>query len=287
METLHPLIMLLIAANAVATYQGFKSTEHFRKYAFEVDPILMGREYERLFTSGFLHVNWMHWSFNMLTLYFFSDTLTLILGIGGFLAVYFGSLLAGNLLALYVHKEHGDYRAVGASGAVSGVVFASLILFPESEIGFIFIPIAIPGWLYGIVFILGSIYGIKSQLGNIGHDAHLGGAVAGMLITMIMQPKVLQLHPFIIAAFLLPALAFLYLIITKPEALLIDNYVNYQKQQFQAKKKENKSTKKQQVTLEKVQEMDRLLDKINQEGYDALSPVEKDRLKYISKEMGD
>lgn len=175
----------------------------------------------RLISSGFLHVSWQHLLFNMFSLYMFSDSVELVLGSGKFLLIYFTSLVGGNLLSLLVHKNHSDYSAVGASGAVSGIIFAAIALQPSIGIGMFFI--FIPGWIYGILFVGISIYGIKSQKDNIGHDAHLGGALIGMLAAIALEPEALRYNYIVISLITIPAMVFIYLIITKPHLLLVDN----------------------------------------------------------------
>jgi membrane associated rhomboid family serine protease len=145
-EGIKGLSLLLIIVNVLISYKGFRDTSFFEKFKFETDGILIGKQYYRIISSGFLHANWMHLIFNMLAFYSFSFNLGLHLGLPTILIIYFGSLLAGNLFALYIHRNHGDYTAVGASGAVSGIIFACICMFPESPIGLFFIEGGIPGW---------------------------------------------------------------------------------------------------------------------------------------------
>jgi membrane associated rhomboid family serine protease len=181
--------IIIIAANFLISYKGFNDRAFFEKYKFEVDKILIEKEYYRLITSGFLHVDWTHIIFNMISLFAFSELLEIHIGPIYFLIIYFGSLIAGDLLALFIHKNHGDYSSVGASGAVCGIIFASIALFPGLEIGFFILPISIPSWIYGLLYTAYSIYGIKSKRDNIGHEAHLGGALVGMLIAIFLYPN--------------------------------------------------------------------------------------------------
>src|ERR1700704_4875072 len=115
--------LVLIIANIGFSYMGFTNQTFFDGYKFEVDRILINKDYKRLITSGFLHVGWTHLVFNMFSLYAFSGIIAGYLGGVQFLVIYFASLLGGNLLSLLVHKNHGDYSAVGASGAVCGIIF--------------------------------------------------------------------------------------------------------------------------------------------------------------------
>src|SRR5689334_11976765 len=116
-------LLLLLIANIAFSYKGFSDQSYFDRYKFEVDKILVSKEFKRLITSGFLHVNWTHLIFNMFSLIVFGESLLFHIDSFQFLVIYAVSLVGGDLLALYVHRNHGDYSAVGASGAVCGVIF--------------------------------------------------------------------------------------------------------------------------------------------------------------------
>lgn len=277
MEEIGIISLLLIITIGIVTYRGLKDFDFFDRFLFNVDRILVDKDYKRLITSGFLHANWTHFGFNMITLYLFSQSLESYIGIPAFLALYFISLTGGNLLALYIHRNHSDYSAIGASGAVSGLVFASIGLFPGMEIGFILFPISIPAWLYGIAYVLYSMYGIKTKKDNIGHEAHLGGGIVGLLIAIVINPDIIQTNYFPILLILIPSLAFLYLIVKKPHFLIVQNPFSKPKNIFTIEDKYN-STK-----ASKQNELDRILDKIHKKGYDNLSKKEKDKLKELSK----
>lgn len=186
-----PTVIIIIIANVLFSMKGFNDQHFFNKNKFQIEPIKNG-EYLRMFTSAFLHVDMQHLIFNMLTLYFFADKVINEIGVVKFLIIYFGSLLFGNLLTLNFHKNNLYYSAVGASGAVMGILYAAIMLFPEMRIGFFFIPIPIPAYIFGIGYLLYSIYGMKKSLGNIGHTAHIGGAIAGYILTILLIPSVLQ-----------------------------------------------------------------------------------------------
>jgi membrane associated rhomboid family serine protease len=267
---------ILVIINVIVSYKGFTTQTFFDGYKFEVDAILKRKDYKRLVSSGFLHVNWQHLLFNMFSLYVFSDNIELVLGDGMLLFIYFISLVGGNLLSLLVHRHHGDYSAVGASGAVSGIIFAAIALQPSIGIGMFFI--YIPGWLYGIAFVAVSIYGIKSQKDNIGHEAHLGGAIVGMLAAIACQPEVLSYNYTAILLITVPAIIFIYLIITKPHILLVDNlFVKNNLPYYTIDQKYNAEKKLEADTI------DAILDKINRHGINSLSKRERDILDTYSK----
>jgi membrane associated rhomboid family serine protease len=169
--------------------KGFKDQHFFNKNKFQVGGIKNG-EYLRLFTSAFLHADMQHLIFNMLTLYFFADYVINIVGIPTFVIIYIGSLLLGGLYSLNYHKNDLYYSAVGASGAVMGVLYAAIMLDPDITLAFIFVPIPIPGYVFGLGYLLYSIYGMKKSVGNIGHSAHIGGAIGGFVLTLLLYPDV-------------------------------------------------------------------------------------------------
>jgi membrane associated rhomboid family serine protease len=268
-----PVSFLLILANVIVSYRGFKDSIFYNKYKFRVDAVLLYKDYKRLVTSGFLHVNWMHLIFNMLALYFFSGSLETYLHPAKFLAIYFLSLIGGDLLSLLIHRHDGDYDSVGASAGVNGVIYAAIALFPGMRIGLLFIPIAIPAWIFGLVYILYSIYGIRSRRYNIGHDAHLGGALVGMIVAIVMQPSALINNTWAIVIIMVPSVFFIYMIITRPHMLLIDNYFfNKHSDAITVDHKYNIDV------TNKQKEVDRILEKIHKRGMKSLTDKEKQTL---------
>ncbi len=197
------IVLLLILANVLVSMKGFKDRVFFERYKFQVGPVLKGDKLPML-TSGFLHVDVSHLLFNMLTLYFFADPVIDYLGVPKFLAVYFGSLLAGSLFALNFHKKEPYYSAVGASGAVMGIVYSAILLNPTMSLYLFFIPIPIPAYIFGVGYLLYSMFGMKNQWGNIGHSAHIGGAIGGYLLTILMYPSVLSEHTFMVLILAVP-----------------------------------------------------------------------------------
>ena len=183
------VVLIIIVANVLFSMKGFSDQRFFNKNKFQIGPIKKG-EYLRMFTSAFLHVDQTHLIFNMLTLYFFADNVVDAVGIWKFVVIYLVSLIFGGLFTLNYHKNNLYYSAVGASGAVMGVLYAAIMLYPEMSLAFIFIPIPIPGYIFGIGYLLYSIYGMKKSVGNIGHSAHIGGAIGGFAITLLLQPEV-------------------------------------------------------------------------------------------------
>ena len=192
------IVLLLIIANVLISYKGFNDQVFFDQYKFQVQRILHGEKL-RMLTSGFLHVDWMHLGFNMYALYLFGKVVLLNFGVTYFLLIYLGSLLAGSLYSLQQHKRETYYSAVGASGAVSGIIFSSIMLYPDMELVMLPIPIPLPGYVFGIGYLLYSIYGMKNQVGNVGHSAHIGGAIGGYVLTLLLRPSVISNNTLMVA----------------------------------------------------------------------------------------
>jgi membrane associated rhomboid family serine protease len=188
---LHTLI--IISSNVLVSMRGFKDAAFFERFKFNIRALIAG-DYKRLVSSGFLHVDWQHLLFNMFTLYFFANSVVFKLGVFNFYLIYLTSLLTGNLLSFYFHKNELQYTAVGASGAVTGILYAAILLNPGMKMFVYFIPVPIPSYIIGVGYLLFSIYGMKTKMGNIGHDAHFGGAVGGYVMTLILAPKILEYH---------------------------------------------------------------------------------------------
>lgn len=264
--------IVIILITFLVSSKGFKDTAFYSRYNFVVDHILLYKDYKRIITSGFLHVNWMHLIFNMITLYFFSGAVQVILGPVAFLTIYLVGIIGGNLLSLLIHKNAGDYSAVGSSGGVNAIIFATIALVPGMTILFF-----IPAWLFGIIYVGYSIYAIKSRSDNVGHDAHLGGGIAGMLVALLFQPSAFAQNYIPILLIAVPAIIFIYIIATKPGFLLVDSFFYNKNHNYSVDHKYNFERR------QKEEELDELLDKINRRGINSLSAKEKQRLKELSR----
>ena len=201
------LLIVIIGITALISFKGFSDTEFFRRYEFHIGSIRAGDQI-RMITSGFLHGDIMHLAFNMITLYFFAPYV--LNGIGNiyFLYVYFGSMITGSLLTLYLHKNDYSYRAIGASGAVMGVIYSSILLDVNERMlfyGFI------PGYIFGIGYLLYSIYGMKAKRDNIGHTAHFGGAIGGYVITLIREPYLFESNTKMVILLMIPIIILFYM----------------------------------------------------------------------------
>jgi len=200
MGNLNSITIILIVVNALFSYKGFNDYTFFEKYKFNVGAIQRGEKY-RMLSSGFLHTTPTHLFMNMFGLFLFANQVIAGVGQLGFLVVYFGSLISGSLLSLYFNKNDYNYTAVGASGAVTGVLYSAIVLGPELKYYFIFLPsrlgdfdLGIKGYLLGIGYMLYTIYAMKRNTDNIGHDAHFGGAIGGYVFTLLLASWLLTVN---------------------------------------------------------------------------------------------
>lgn len=186
-----PATYALIVANLIASLYGLAADRRFiSDFAFNVSALAQHKQHYRVFTSSFLHVDLFHLSLNMLTLLFFGPEVEKILGTDGFLVVYFGAILTSGVVSFYARRREPEYSSIGASDAVSGVVLSFCLFYPFSPLYILFIPVGVPAILYGVLFIVISANMMSRAGGRIAHEGHLGGAVAGVVLTVLMKPEI-------------------------------------------------------------------------------------------------
>ncbi len=189
MFDLNRILIAIIIANGLFSYRGFSDIDFFNKYKFSIGAIRTG-EHIRMLTSGFLHADIGHLFFNMFTLSMFAPVVINHFGEVSFVLVYLASLIFGNLLTFVLHKNDLNYTAIGASGAVMGILYSAILINPGMELGLYYV-IPVPAYVFGIGYLLYSIYGMKAKMDNTGHTAHFGGAIGGFAITLVKEPSML------------------------------------------------------------------------------------------------
>ena len=197
------ILIVIIAVTILFSFKGFNDLAFFRKFEFHIGSIRAGEQI-RLITSGFLHGDMGHLFFNMFTLYMFAPVVINYFGSASFFLIYMASLVFGSLLTLLMHKNEYSYRAIGASGAVVGILYSAILIDPTMNLYLFFIPIPIPAYLFGIGYLLYSIYGMKAKNDNIGHTAHFGGAIGGYLITLLKEPTMIVDNTFMVVLLAIP-----------------------------------------------------------------------------------
>jgi membrane associated rhomboid family serine protease len=266
--------ILIFLGTGYTTWRGESHDAFKEQFLFSSRRILAGKEYYRLLSSGFLHGDWMHFTFNMISFHGFAQVIEIVYNPAVMLLIYLSSILGGNLLSLWLHKHH-EYRALGASGGVCGMIFAALFLLPGVSVWFM------PGWLFALIFLAASIFFLTKRGGNIGHDAHLGGALSGMLAATLINPAVVTAQPVFYFTTLLIFASLLCVLWKNPLLLPTNKVFAPASKEFRDRKKRQK---KQQKALERELRMDDLLEKISREGLQSLTERERAFLDRASKD---
>jgi membrane associated rhomboid family serine protease len=187
-----PVNMALLAANIGLSIAAFQNVRLLDSLLFDVNRIKRDKQWYRWVTSAFIHGDPTHLFFNMLALFFFGPVMEVGLGTIEFIAIYFGSLLAGSAWTWMEHYRDPNYRALGASGAISGVTSAAALFFPFSTI-YLFFAVPMPMIVFALGYIIWSAVASAGRVRDgIGHAAHLGGALAGVVIVCIWWPQAPQ-----------------------------------------------------------------------------------------------
>lgn len=190
------ITLVIIFINVLISVTAFQNQEAFYKLCFWPTRVWADKEYIRILSGGFLHANWPHLIFNMMSLYFFGPYVEAYFGMlfpGAsstiYIVFYVLAVIVANIPDLYQQRDNEYFRAVGASGAVSAVIFASILFSPQSSIYFFFLPIPIPAYIFGVLYLVYSAYMAKRQADNIGHMAHFSGAVFGFIFPLVFHPE--------------------------------------------------------------------------------------------------
>lgn len=189
--TASPVACIIAAITLIATIIAFYNDEAYDRLILHPYNVSRGKYVYTLITSGLIHADIMHLLFNAITYYFFAFNLERILGHWQFALLYILSLILSDLPSVVKHKNDFWYRSLGASGAISGVVFSAILFNPLAGMGLIFIPgVNIPAFLFGVLYLVYCSYASKRGQGNINHDAHMYGALSGVMITVLLVPQV-------------------------------------------------------------------------------------------------
>ncbi len=184
---------IIVAVTCLVSWLAFNNPRLVDRLILWPPAIDRGKQYDRLVTHGFIHADWMHLIFNMVTLWSFGGTMETFfaerIGAIGYVAFYLSAIVIAILPTYMRHRHDAGYRSLGASGAVSAVLFAFILLAPWSPIYIFLIPIGIPAFLFAAIYIGYSIWMDKRGGDNINHSAHLYGAAYGIMFTLIVEPR--------------------------------------------------------------------------------------------------
>jgi membrane associated rhomboid family serine protease len=190
-KTTQMLTFLLIGINVLVSLIGFSrmnTMDGARMFFFSPSEVSAGRNYQGMVLSHFAHADGAHLLFNMMTLYFFGPVVEQRLGGLNMLLIYVSAGIASTLFVYYLHRADPRYRALGASDSVTGIVFAAIVLRPGMDVYFFIVPVPIPAPLFAVCYILLSTYLMRRGGGRISHEAHLAGAISGLLLAGLLAP---------------------------------------------------------------------------------------------------
>jgi membrane associated rhomboid family serine protease len=188
-----PVASFIFIITIITTLLAFNNENLYGKLMMHPYSVSRGQHVYTLITSGLIHKDWMHLLFNMLSFYFFAFQLEIILGHWQFGVLYIVSLVLSDLPSVAKHKEEYWYHSLGASGAISAVIFSYILFSPMSMMLIMPLPIPIPAIIFGVLYLVYCSYASKYSRDNINHDAHLFGALSGLMITIAMKPGVVPL----------------------------------------------------------------------------------------------
>ena len=186
--------LVILAVTVLVSWQAFGNRRLLERLLLWPPAVERQHQYDRLVTHGFVHADWQHLLFNMITLYFFGSAVermfTPVIGALGFALFYLSAILVAILPTYLRHRRDPSYRSLGASGAVSAVLFAFILVQPWSLIFVFFIPV--PAIVYAVLYVGYSIWMDRRGGDNVNHSAHLWGAGYGVLFTVMMEPRVIE-----------------------------------------------------------------------------------------------
>lgn len=263
----HPAFVniLITAATVLFSIRGFYQPGFVDACLLDSWRVTGAREYRRLLSSALVHRDWIHLLVNMIGLISFGSSLEQRYGPLWFLLFYGLSIVGGNLLSLYAHRGEA-HRSLGASGGICGILFAHVILFPGGSLLVFPIPFPVPTWLFAILFLAIAGAGLTRGWGNIGHAAHLGGALAGLALVPLVNPQAIIRSPLLYGVLVFLGLGLACLACGAWRFNLRDMWNHFQRRNQGQRRRRDQA------------EMDALLDKISTGGLQSLSDQERERL---------
>ena len=181
-------LVIFVATIVISLIGLFASPKLIDRSLFRPYWLTRRKEYDTVIMSGFVHADLMHLIFNMMTFYFFAFPLERYIGTVRFIVLYLAGLLLSHAGTYYKQRRNPEYACLGASGAISAVLFAAIVYFPEQSLLILPIPIPIPAPLFAVLYLAYTYYASKHPHGRINHDAHLGGALTGLLFVALTEP---------------------------------------------------------------------------------------------------
>jgi membrane associated rhomboid family serine protease len=190
LSTIGPAALFILAANLGLSLLGlFAFPQIIERCLFRPYEFARGLRRATIISSGFVHADLAHLAFNMITFYFFGVKLEWTIGTPKFVLLYAIGLLVSSVGTYFKHRNNPEYATLGASGAISAVLFAAIVYDPQMSLYLMFIPIPIPGPVFAVAYLAYTWWSARQNKGRINHDAHLGGALAGLAFVAVFDPQ--------------------------------------------------------------------------------------------------
>lgn len=187
-----PVASIIFAITLATSLWAFSDEHIYAKFILNPYEVSRGYRVYTIITSGLIHADWNHLFFNMLSYYFFAFQLEIMIGHWQFALLYMLSMILADLPSIQKHKDDSWYNSLGASGAISAVIFSYILFNPKASMLIMFIPIPIPAYIFGVLYLVYCHFASKHARDNINHDAHFFGAVSGVIITIALHHNVLN-----------------------------------------------------------------------------------------------
>jgi membrane associated rhomboid family serine protease len=182
--------VIFLATIGLSLYTLFKNQNLLYQFMLHPYSLVREKKYYQVITSGFIHADLGHLMFNMLAFLFFAFRLEIYIGTISFFVVYFGSMIIADITSIAKNKNRYEYRSLGASGAISGVLFSYILFDPTAKIGVLLLPIGIPAPIFAVLYLVYCHFSARRQGDNINHNAHFWGALGGLILTGILKPGI-------------------------------------------------------------------------------------------------
>lgn len=184
-----PIASIIFVLTIVTSIYAFNDNQLFGKFMLHPHSVAQGKKLHTFITSGLIHADWMHLLFNMFTFFFFAFSLEVMVGHWRFALIYILGLVLSDIPTVLRHKDNYYYSSLGASGAISAVLFSYILFKPLGIIGVMFIPM--PAIVFGVLYLIYCMYMSKNSRDHINHDAHFFGALTGLILTVILVPGII------------------------------------------------------------------------------------------------
>lgn len=267
---------ILCLITAVVSFAAFHDPTVKERFLFRPDRILARKEWHRLLTSALVHADWMHLAFNLMTLYSFGVAIEGFFGAEMLFVIYLASVLGGSLLSLWLHRFH-TYSALGASGGVCGVMFTAIFIAPGISVQMIFPPISVPGPLFAAGYLIATFVALRRGNDNIGHDAHFGGAIVGLISALTLAPERCFASPWLFAGSVLFSALSLWVLAKDPFGIAGD-FLSLSETKYNSSLRYQKYDEAR-ARRQEQEEIDSILEKIASTGMESLSDKEREKLR--------